>query len=90
MRDNFEKVRNTHLQKELDKFNVILTGNVANGNLMQDFENYSRTQVCLVLPSLLIKDNLKKKNFFYIDEIVSKLIYYIELEFKDRYNNLKA
>ena len=37
----------------LKGFEVVMTGNLANANLLEDFETYQKSEVCLVVPLLI-------------------------------------
>ena len=38
---------------DLKGFEVILTGNLANGNLLENYKQYNKAEVCLVVPTLI-------------------------------------
>lgn len=43
-------IKATHLFSELQDFELLLTGNSANGNLISNSEDHNKADICLIVP----------------------------------------
>ena len=54
---------------DLEDFDILLIGNLANGNLIENYSQYKKAEICLIAPKLI--DNKKKFNF--VQSLISGL-----------------
>jgi hypothetical protein len=68
-------IRATHLFSELQDFELLLTGNSANGNLTSNLEDLNKADICLIVP------HVKKPKLQ--TALLSKLASVLSVEYSD-------